>query len=319
MTPVLQALIAVVIVVIVWFALIPFFFKTTQVQTPGPGVKIDTVIIDGKIIMNNSEISVDTLDPSQVEYIALPPSNNLKGGIQYSYSLWMNKNSLTSDVAHRILTMRGLKTKAQIMRLSKTATTNGGFTDGTGTYDAIVNANGIPNPVTEALVKQPLIKFGKNENEIIVQFNTINNPSNTVVLSGDMLKILNANAWYMLTFTFQDGYDIDGFEDGVMFQFFINDKQMTTVTFPKDALVTNTDPFWMFPNVDGDAADKWSTLPGAIADVTYHNYAMTADDILPKVIKGFNNSSFATPGMKKTASAQSKYYSMSLNNALQNL
>ena len=314
MTPVLQALIAVVIVAIVWFALIPFFFKTKATQTPGPGVKMDTVIIDGKIIMNNSQISIDTLDPSQVEYIALSPSNNLKGGIQYSYSFWMNKNSLTSDARDRIMMMRGLKQKSQLITLSKYPTSNGAYKD-----ESEQNFDATTGPINEVLVKQPLIKFGKNENEIIVQFNTINNPNNIIKLSGDMLKILNANAWYMLTFTFQDGYDIDGFEDGVMFQFFINDKQMTSVTFPKDALVTNTDPFWMFPNVNNDAADKWSTLPGAIADVTYHNYAMKPDDILPMVIKGFNNASFTTPGMKKTASDQSKYYNMSLNNALQHL
>jgi hypothetical protein len=168
-------------------------------------------------------------------------------------------------------------------------------------------------------VKQPLIKFGKDENELIVRFNTINDPTKEVKITGDMLQVLSVNAWYLLTFTFQDGYNVDGFEDGIMFKFYINDKEMTSVTFPNDALVTNTDPIHILPNVGSVLKDDYNTLAGVMADITYHNYALTPKEIRPIVDKGFNNSSYTTPGMKKASGNQIKYYSMSLDNTLQTM
>jgi hypothetical protein len=319
--PVVQAVVAVAIVLIVWFVLIPYCFNK-GLTIAGPGVKMSVPIIVGTIMMNKGDVVIDTADSTQLEYVALPPSNNLKGGIQYSYSMWMNKSNLTSAVANRVLLLRGLPKMAQVVTLNKDAGTAGAtWTDGSDKkYTATT--------VTQPLVQQPLVMFGADENTLKVRFNTIKQPNNEVTLTGDMLNILNTNAWYLLTFTFQDGYSIDGFEDGVMFQFFINDKQMTSVTFPNDALVTNQDPVNILPDLGQSLVGKsgstsvnsnYSQLAGQMADVTYHNYALKANDILPIVMKGFNNAPYTTPGSRKANANAQQYYSMSLNNSLDNL
>lgn len=316
MTPVVQALVAIAIVLFVWFVIIPMCFKNSAVVA-GDKVKLSVPIIEGKIIMNNSPVTIDTSDPSQVEYLSLPPSNNLKGGIQYSYSMWMNKAGLTSAVANRMLFMRGLKTTSKVVTLNNDIEQSGGIwkigDNATDTYNAATSLS------TEPLVKQPLVKFGSDENELKIQFNTLKNPSNEIVITGDMMTLLNTNAWYLLTFTFQDGYGIDGFENGVMVKFFINDKEMMTKTIPHDALVLNQDPIYILPNLSTTDVDTYSTISGAMADFTYHNYALSQNEMLALVIKGFINAPFVTPGSKKTSDNARKYYNMSLNNALQNL
>lgn len=316
MTPLVQALVAITIVLITWLVIIPASFKGSA-KVAGNKVKLSVPIIEGKIIMNNNQLVIDTSDPNQIEYVSLPPSNNLKGGIQYSYSMWMNKLNISSSIANRILFMRGLTTTSQVATLDTSSNIDGVWTNGTK-IDTNLTKFKLTSTTNGPLVKQPLVKFGDNENELKIQFNTIKNPTNEIIITGDMMNKLNTNAWYLLTFTFQDGYGIDGFENGVMIKFFINDKEMMTQTIPNDALIINQDPVYILPTlnvVDPNVA----TLAGSMADITYHNYALSQDDMLAIVLKGFNNMSYMTPGMKKSTANASKYYTMTLNNSLQNL
>jgi len=331
----IQALIAVSVVLTFWIVLIPLFFTGSMDKAPAqPGVKERVNIIEGRAFLNNNEIYMDTMDESAVEYVNLPRSNDIKGGAQFSYSFWMNKFN-TVNASGRVLLLRGVKQPAYVVKASAKPvgpdeTVAGPVIPGPLARDNTPqNYKVIENYGKDVVIKCPLIKFGVDENELVVQFNTTKNPHNEIHINAPILKTLGSNVWSLLTFTFEDYFGMDGFESGVVFKFFINDSEMYSQRFANDALLVNNDPIYLFPVIPTDRTlDKhntaiqtrdWSNLQGSIADVSYYNYALTAADLNQIIEEGFNNTSYTTPSMKKRGTKYSQYYHASLSDDMQKI
>ena len=237
-------------------------------------VRTKTVIIGGFTDASQKDekkTSFNTSVPINFTYIDLRPSNNIKGGNQFTYSFWLNIGSgITSEVADKILFLKGTNTRYN--------------------FDVTDNVSKITSRYrNELLVYAPMIKFGKTAQSLEVCFNTLNRHDEKLEISqvvsqdntvrNNVLSMVQGT-WILFTITFEDNIPINEFENGIIVKVFIQD-QLYRVGRYKSALKQNYGNLIMFPNEDPITDVK-------LADLTYYNYALNQRDVEGIMLKGPN-------------------------------
>lgn len=254
----------------------------------------------------NTPKSITTFNEELKNYLKLPTSVNKKG-IEQSYSFWMKIGDESKHLPDRIIFMRGIFSK-----------------DDTKVYK-LHNGDDSKDPINEQLVKCPLVKFGNSiagthhSNSIVIQFNTLNNPHNEVILDSDVMKIfkssMNHPRYYLVTLTFQDNIAYNGNENGVLLSVYVNDSLIKTHHVVNDALKINTGDILLNPNASDTDKDSTSFF----GDLTYYNFALSTQDII-KIFKiGPTNGTCALNTQSSTTHLSNQYESLSLYNELQQI
>lgn len=296
--------------------------------------KYTVPIIEGMMPLSQGELMMDTYNIKSEDYLSMPSSSNIKGGSQYSYSFWIQKRSL-QHMSNKAILLRGVKNKPkyvaqlELVNPVTNASATGTVFDSatipiTQSYVDWANRSSQNYAVSDetinesVLVKSPCIRFGKNQDEIIVEFNTLKTPHNSFVIPAQrLINIFNdlkdENKWVMFTFTFADFVNVDGFESGVNICFYVNTTLVANKVIRNDALkVHNHAPLYIMP----DSGTSGSAASGNIADITFYNYALKAGDLETVVRKGFNQKTFTTPRMRNALKIKQKYYNLTISNEL---
>jgi hypothetical protein len=215
--------------------------------------------------------SFNTYNRFNSTYRKLPRSINKFGGAQFSYSVWVKFNNVSSEnLGGKVLFLRGDKKQ----------------------YPIIQKVNNKETKNVDYLIKSPLVKFGDNADKLIVEFNTTNNITQQAVISrvqsnDETLRhnvfSLMPGKWVLMTFIFEDDKRYDDYEDGVVFKFYLNDVLYHTQRF-SGALRLNDGHLHMLPNSE--------IMEGYMADMTYYNYALGLNDIKNTLGKGFTNKKY---------------------------
>ncbi len=199
-------------------------------------------------------------------YKKLPRSINRKGGAQFSYSVWVKFSNISSaNLSKNVLFMRGDKTKYPYK-----------VTIGNKTLDK-----------NDYVIKCPLVRFGDNMNELVVEFNT----SNDVSASATITKIDNdtdetvrhnifslvPDRWTLMTFVFEDNKEFGEAESGIEFSFYLNDILYLKQRY-KGMMRLNGGDLIILPNS--------SIEGGYMADLTYYNYALSLYDVRKVLSRG---------------------------------
>lgn len=250
---------------------------------PPAGTKQDIDIIDGYAHVSlASNRSWNTINPNANNYRPIIKSYNRKGGIQFSYSFWLYiEDSTPNNVANRVILLRG-DTKAYGI------TTNQQVNNGVIT---VTSSNRI-EPIIP-IIQSPGISFGNSYDNIVVTFNTLDNPLTTVrmkPISGandnsirhNLLKLMQQR-WFMLTFTFEDNVAINDFEDGIIVRCYVNEVLYHTETF-KSALKTNNGDVHIFPSIQSDT--RGAMRNARVGNVKYYNYALGDTQVRDLFAKG---------------------------------
>ena len=278
-------------------------------------------IIKGVLPMSESEIVISTTNYAAPQYIKLPPSNNVEGGAQYSYTFWINRKEMTSSaVRGKHIFMRGVNQKALVL-------TPGKITDQTSTEDKMKigeNTFRVAKKVDAAtVVKAPLVRFGDSpteaQNELVIEFNSLQDYNQVIRIKPD-LYVNGAASWVMVTLTFQDLIDVYGNPNGVLFRAFINDTEAINGSVATDALRLTNAPIHILPQMDStDTGDRRSTLTGAIADIVYYNYALGQAEATTIYTSGFNSGAYQTPADRASANLKNQYHRLSLSSEVEQL
>lgn len=280
-------------------------------------------IIKGVLPMSESEIIISTTNYAAPQYIKLPPSNNVEGGAQYSYTFWINRKEMTSSaVKGKPIFMRGVNQKALVL-------TPGRMTDPTAiaTPDKMKigdNTFNVANKVnTATVVKAPLVRFGDSateaQNELVVEFNSLQDYNHIIRIKPDVY-VNGAASWVMVTLTFQDLIDVYGNPSGVLFRAFVNDTEAINGSVATDALRLTDGPIHILPQMDStDTGDRRSALTGAIADIVYYNYALGQEEVRTIYTSGFNSGAYQTPSDRASSNLKNQYYRLSLSSEVEQL
>lgn len=233
------------------------------------GKKTKIVIVNG--YADSSQYSGDrgmfnTSVPSAYDYIPIVPSVNLRGGAQFSYSMWLYVGTTTENHAHKCIFLKGDPQKYS--------------------YTIRNNHTNVDRKVTDRIAFCPMLCFGSNPLEFTVYFNTMHNikeelqvrrleSSNTAVRH-NMLSLFS-DKWMLITITFEDNIPINDFENGILVKFWINDTLYQTGRYPS-ALKQNQGRLHTFP--DGSLAMV------RFSNMTYFNYCASDEDISTMYSKG---------------------------------
>lgn len=208
---------------------------------------------------------INTTVEAKPDFVPIRPSVNLRGGSQFSYSLWLSLSStdyVKDDIQNKCIFLKGDDQKYNFEILTNK------ITDKMGTEDRITFC--------------PMLCFGAHEMEFFVYFNTLHNMKETFEVrkydsenSATRHNLLNlySKKWIMITIVFEDNIPINDFENGILVKFYINDLLYQTGRFAS-ALRQNNGLLYLFP--DGP-------IPNCrFADFVYYNYAVTEDEIKKK-------------------------------------
>jgi len=279
---------------------LPYIFpKVYKYKASADKLKINKVSIPltiGSCNFDSSKIEINTSNPDKSGYVHLPKSNNLKGGAQFSYSMWLDMKSNTPmKVSDNIIFLKGSLRK------------------------------GFVTPQTSAqsdiLTKCPMVKFVPKSTDIIfpeleISFNTLKHPDNSIFLDEEIFTMIQSSIgnprWFLLSITFQDYFDFTDSEMGIQIQCFINDHLVKTQTIKNDSIRINNGNFFLTPNNDDDEGDPDSFY----ADLTYHNFALDVIDIQKIYENGVSNSAGCITAKKTSNDAQEKYQALGQYNYL---
>jgi hypothetical protein len=250
-------------------------------------VSKQTTVVMGGItsLQGASGLTYSTYDKLAANYRNLPRSVNRYGGAQFSVTMWLFiKGSIKDEnVAGRTLFMRGDKTKYAPMFTADGDTSKSPYFPAT------------ENNMDYAIVC-PRIHFptGKNcSNKLLIDVNTDRQLVQRFTVGSDDMNLderknalsLIPNKWVMLSFTFEDNYDLSNFERGIRVRCYINDALYAEKTSP-GALRFNNGPAMILPG-QGETA----TMPGAyMSDVKWHNWALQPNDVASLFAAGFDTS-----------------------------
>jgi hypothetical protein len=219
--------------------------------------KINKYLIKGKLPLSTSEIKFNTYNYKAQNYVKVPQSINVDGGAQYTYSFWLNKKP-SDEYANRIILLRGLKND-------------------------------------EISIKSPLIKFGNNSNELVIQFNSTNNENNEIVLgkNTNIFDITTGDVWYLVTVVFKDAINYrTNFENGIVVLIYLNGSLIDSGhEYKHDTLKTNDGPLFILPSINNQTHHN---LNANIADLMYHNYALSQYEIEKIYKEGPNTDEYRT-------------------------
>lgn len=229
--------------------------------------KVSVPLTVGMCNFDSSSMELNTSNPRKTAYIYLPQSNNLKGGVQFSYSFWLDvKSNNNADLSDRVIFMRGINTLLQ-------------------GYD-----NNLP------FVVCPLVKFAKlrqanseeNTPYLEIIFNTLQNPRTMITLNQSVFNLTrstNTNPrWFLITITFQDYIDINKSEKGIQIESYINNNLVYTDIIKNDSLKVNNGDFYITP-----AKGPSESTNSYYADIMYHNYALDVTQIEKIYNKGVSH------------------------------
>jgi len=231
-----------------------------------------------------AQASWSTINRDAYNYVTLPRSYNRKGGAQFSYSMWIRlRDTSAPNVAGKTLFMRGDPTSYKWHTYQKNP--------GSSLTEVVSKHN-------DVMIKCPRVRFGRTFDEIIVEFNTLTDPSGSITITPDaqpspiaqggnaytssagVEPSLRRNAvqlmqgrWALLTFTFEDNIAINEFEDGIMVRFYLNDLLYTTST-SRSALRQNNGDFLICPSLGADLGGEQKINGATFGDMSYHNYAL---------------------------------------------
>ena len=245
-------------------------------------------IVDGYIdCASGMNMRFNTYNQKSKTYVAMPRSVNRKGGAQFSYSFWLYMDDVSDEnIKNKILFCKGDTNKYDYKIVNKS--------------DSVILDSG-----KERIVKCPLVRFGKNYKEMIVEFNTTDKFDERMVIMNNVSEddsavrrnamSLSPHYWVMFTFVFEDNVPINDFENGITIKFYMNDTlyQLHRI---KSTLKQNVGDMVVLPDENGIGIKS-----ARICDLYYHNYAI--DDIKVKelyakgpVKKRFtNNVNFGEP------------------------
>lgn len=253
-------------------------------------MRADKLVIDGKLsTARPQEVQIvngfvdcaafankvyNTTNELAANYMPLPRSVNRKGGAQFTYSFWMYMTNIAEDnVRGKVILSRGSMSPYRYIRSKVTDTT----------------AN--MSKATDMYLRCPLIRFGNSYKELVVEFNTVDDPEQRIVImnrqdTGDSalrrnMASLSANYWVLMTFVFEDNVPINDFENGVVLKYYVNDT-MYQVSRVRSTLRQNNGSLNLFPLKTGEPP-----IAGArMASFSYFNYALTDEDIAARYLRG---------------------------------
>lgn len=238
-------------------------------------------------------------------YVNLPHSVNKMGGSQFSYTVWIKLTDVSAqNTADKVLFIQG-DAKQYVYQTKETKRT------GFGPEKASKNNYGY-------VVKSPMVKFGDDAGDLIVEFNTSVDfnaraeikrvPSQDLSVRHNVFSLIPGN-WAMMTFVFEDDKLYSNPEDGIKFTFYLNDTLYHTQRF-KGALRLNNGDLTLLPSgpIQG----------GYLSDLTYYNHALGVDEISKVYTRGMVQEAFNT--LKTDPSfnlplALSQYNKLEINNA----
>jgi hypothetical protein len=244
--------------------------------------KQTTVIVKGYAPLSYFKNRVyNTYDSLADNFRLIGRSVNTHGGAQLTYRFWVRINDVDDKYYKNMIVMnKGDEGRYKI-----------------GLYHKNTNAFHSTLSDGSRLVMGPMIQFVDSYRHMRIHFNTNKNPLTHIDVrmdggSGDDVTRKNVmsllpNTWSMLTFILEDGRNDGGAENGIQFQFWLNDfpYQVTDASSDRalymNTLVSNDGNLHLFPNdamMNGHAAH--------FGDFTYHNYALNAAQIRDAYRKG---------------------------------
>lgn len=241
--------------------------------------KTRTRIVDGFIEATNvANKSFSTVNPNARAFTYLPRSYNRKGGTQFTYSFWLYLGDTSADnVRNKDILLRGDRREYTYER-RRDGGAGGHHHGGAGGQhnDSHHKGSAAARSTTDVVVKAPRIRFGQTFDELVVEFNTVDDPDhqvrlnpnkhrNDTTLRHNVLGLIHAK-WVLLTFVFEDNVAINDFEDGIVMRFYVNDLLYNTHRH-RGALRLNDDDLHLFPSGDVRSA--------RIGDLNYYNYALS--------------------------------------------
>jgi hypothetical protein len=252
-----------------------------------PNTKRKVSLFDG--YYDSSSLVKKTYNTSNTlahNYVPISPSSNLKGGAQFTYSMWLFVGDPNSAVNNTIF-LHG-----DPQRYPYTITDNtAGFNKSMNDYVAFC----------------PMLSFGANPLDFVVSFNTMNNIREqlnvTSIRSDDStyrknLLSLYGNTWVCITIVFEDSMPINDFENGVVVKFYVNDILYVSGKY-SSALKQNNGDVVFFPDTSGIPNLKMSNF-------AYYNYAVS-DAEIKSIVKAGPNTKPAVSS-NSTASVTLPYY-----------
>ena len=235
--------------------------------------KVD--IVSGFIDASMKNVNYNTIVPFASNYMPIRPSVNIKGGAQFTYSMWMYIGSEATDssVANKIIFLKGSNSKYNFR-----------------VQDNEQNTTSVH--LGEHMVFCPMFRFGNNTKSFDIRFNTLNRYDE--VLSIDSVQASDSvyrnnlletvtNSWFLVTITFEDNVPINEFENGIQVKFYVNDL-MYKVGRYQSALKQNYGDLFLFPNAEPISGVK-------VSNMKYFNYVLSESDIRGIVSQGANVSS----------------------------
>jgi hypothetical protein len=230
-------------------------------------------------IVSNKKV-IDTYDYRKDMYVDLKPSVNRMGGTQFSYSFWLRR-ATTTGLKNKILFFRGSEQK-------EIFTKGHIYNKKIGTGDEDYENNQSMMGTQDRFVKCPLVRFGENGNGLRVEFNTLKDPHMFVTLDSEIFSLLKSSAknpkYNLISITFKDNFDFGGRERGIMVEAFIDDALVKTSSFENNALKLNKGPIVLFENFEDNGQ-----IDADFAELTYHNHALTIEDVDQLYNKGFRD------------------------------
>lgn len=224
-------------------------------------------IVDGYIdCASGINMVYNTYNKQSRTYINLPRSVNRKGGAQFTYSFWMYLDDVSNEnIKNKVILHRGDTAKYTYKVINK-------------------DTLSVVDTGRSSIIKCPMIRFGENYKELVVEFNTSDNFNEKMVIVNNLSEndsVIRRNAmslapkyWVMYTFVFEDNVPINDFENGIAIKFYINDT-MYQVHKVKSTLKQNNGDLVVLPDETNVGIKS-----ARVCDLYYHNYSL--DDVKVK-------------------------------------
>tara|TARA_Y100001970_G_scaffold293968_1_gene445190 strand:+ start:2807 stop:3709 length:903 start_codon:yes stop_codon:yes gene_type:complete len=241
----------------------------------------DLLLIKGIMSMDTkSSVTFYTANKRSPEYVRFFPSINKDGGNQYTYTFWFNKKK--NNYKNKTLFYRG-------------------------------NIEGTTNKPS------PKVGFGKNSDELVIDFQTnkegeVFNKKSTI--KNKLFDITDHDTWYMITIILKDYKDFKkrNFENGVELSVYLNDVLLEIARFEGETLRITNNKFVILP--DAGSVSSTTNIPGEIADIRYFNYALSHQEIIDLYNKNFNNEVFKTYLQLNTNKSKQNLHKINMFNRL---
>lgn len=238
---------------------------------------IDTSIINGWVMTQSFfNKRFNTFNPLATNYVELPKAVNRLGGSQFSYSLWVRFDDVSlENLGGKVVFLHG----------------------DLDMYEMTKDVNGMTQKIVDFVVKCPLVKFGANGKDIVVEVNTTTEITQQAVVPAkkSMDETMRHNVFSLIptkfvlwTFVFKD--DVlagNTYESGCIFQMYVNDFLYFTKRF-KGTLKLNRGMLSMHPLVGNDKP----ITGGYLNDLKYYNRALTIADVRLIMARGPPNKRF---------------------------